>query len=102
MKVRILGAHNTESRQTRMMTVLVDDVIALDAGALTSSLSFRSQLKIKAVLITHPHYDHIRDVPAFSMNLFLRGRSFDLFGSAAVRDTLQAHFLNGQVYPDFF
>ncbi len=95
MKVRILGAHNTESRQTRMMTVLVDDVIALDAGALTSSLSFRSQLKIKAVLITHPHYDHLRDIPTLAMNFFLRERTFHLYASQAVRDTLLTHFLNG-------
>ncbi len=38
MRVRILGAHNLESKETALTCLLVDDVIALDAGALTSNL----------------------------------------------------------------
>jgi ribonuclease BN (tRNA processing enzyme) len=38
----------------------VDDVLALDAGGLTSSLALSEQLGLKAVLITHRHYDHVK------------------------------------------
>ena len=72
MKIKVLGAHNTESRSTRFMNLLVDNVLALDAGGITSSLSFRDQMRIKAVLLTHGHYDHIRDIPSLAMNFYLR------------------------------
>jgi ribonuclease BN (tRNA processing enzyme) len=102
MEIRVLGAHNTESKSTRMSGLLVDGVLALDAAALTSSLSPKAQLKLKAVLITHHHYDHIRDIPALGMNLFLSGRSIDIYSHEAVFGALKTHFLNGDIYPRFY
>ena len=40
MKIRILGAHNIESAKTGCTSFLIDDVLAVDAGALTRNLSF--------------------------------------------------------------
>ncbi len=73
MKVQFLGAHNCESLETRLVSLLVDDVLALEAGGLTSGLSFVAQLKLKGILLTHDHYDHIRDIPMLGMNLSLSG-----------------------------
>ncbi|UCH43884.1 MAG: MBL fold metallo-hydrolase [Dehalococcoidales bacterium] len=50
---------------------MVDNILALDAGAITSSLSLADQQKIQAILLTHQHYDHIRDIPTVAMNLYL-------------------------------
>ena len=71
MKIRFLGAHNTESSSSGLMCLLLDEVVALDAGSLTSKLSLKEQLSLKAVLLTHGHYDHIRDLPMLAMNCFL-------------------------------
>jgi ribonuclease BN (tRNA processing enzyme) len=101
MKIKILGAHNTESRNTRYTSLLVDDILVLDAGSLTSALSFRNQMKIKAVLLTHAHYDHMRDIPAFAMNLFLRRHSTDIYTHQTVYDKLNHYFLDGEIYPQF-
>ncbi len=101
MKIKVLGAHNTESGRTRYPCLLVDGILALDAGGLTSSLSFRDQIKIKALLLTHHHYDHIRDIPAFAMNLFLREKSVDLFTHQVAYDTLIKYLLDGEIYPNF-
>jgi ribonuclease BN (tRNA processing enzyme) len=83
------------------MCLLVDDIIALDAGCLTSSLSFQDQAKIKALFITHAHYDHIRDIPAFAMNLYLRQRSVNLYTHQAAYENLIRYFLNDVIYPNF-
>ena len=101
MKISVVGAHNTESRNSRYMTLLVDDVLALDAGGLTSSLTFEDQMKLKAVLITHQHYDHLRDIPALAMNFFLHSRQIDLYSHPAVFDALTRHLLNGLLYSEF-
>jgi len=101
MNITILGAHNTESKETGLVTLLIDDILAIDAGALTSSLSFDAQLKLKAILLSHQHYDHIRDIPAIGMNIFLRQKSLNVYGTQPVYQTLRAHFLNGAVYSNF-
>jgi ribonuclease BN (tRNA processing enzyme) len=102
MKIKVLGAHNSESRITRQTSLLIDSVLALDAGGLTSSLPFRDQLKIKAVLLTHAHYDHIRDIPALAMNLYLRRKAVSVYTHQDVFEKLKKHFLNGEVYAEFY
>jgi ribonuclease BN (tRNA processing enzyme) len=101
MKVRFLGAHNTESKLTRMTSLLIDDVLAIDAGGLTLSLSFEEQLGLKAVLLTHQHFDHIRDIPSLGMNFLLRQASIDVYSIRQVRRALADNLINGQLYPSF-
>ena len=102
MQITFLGAHNTESKKTRMTTLLVDDLLALDASAITSSLSFPEQRKIKVILVTHHHYDHIRDIPALAMNLYLSGGSIDIFAALPVLNAIKNYLLNDDMYPRFF
>jgi len=101
MKISFLGAHNTESRDTKLVSLLIDDNLALDAGGLTSSLSFSAQMKLRAVLITHQHYDHIKDIPLLGMNLFLNNASIDVYSIPSVYESLKNHFLNDGLYPKF-
>jgi ribonuclease BN (tRNA processing enzyme) len=101
MNIRFLGAHNIETSEHKLPGLLVDGVLALDAGSLTSTLSIEQQLKLKAVLLTHQHYDHMRDMPMFGMNLFLKGKNATVYGTIEVRDALTAHLMNGPLYPRF-
>jgi len=43
MELTILGAHNCESDKMKLTSLLIDRVIAIDAGGLTSSLSIEEQ-----------------------------------------------------------
>lgn len=101
MKIRILGAHNCESQNSKFITLLIDDTLAIDAGGLTSSLSFPAQQKLKAILLTHQHYDHIRDVPAIAMNFYLAGATINIYSTLPVYDALATHLLDGKLYPKF-
>jgi ribonuclease BN (tRNA processing enzyme) len=101
MKIKILGAHNTESKDTRFATLLIDDILVLDAGGLTSSLLFSAQQKLKAVLLTHQHYDHTRDIPALAMNLYLAGININVYTTLTVFNALVAHLFDGNLYPNF-
>ena len=101
MKIRFLGAHNCESPGSKLVSMLIDDVLAIDAGALTSSLSFAAQQRLKAILLTHHHYDHIRDIPMVAMNLFLRQSTVDVYSTSTTYDALVSHLSNDELYPDF-
>ena len=84
-----------------MISLLVDDVLAIDAGALTSSLSLEEQKKIRALLLTHQHYDHVSDVPALAMSLFLGGVTTRVYTIRETLDVLVRNLMNDQIYPDF-
>lgn len=102
MQVKVLGAHNCESRNWRLISLMIDDILALEAGSLTSSLSLPAQQKLKAILLTHRHFDHIRDIPAIAMNAFLSETTINVYSHRDVYDALATHILNDELYPDFF
>lgn len=102
MKVKILGAHNIASKETGCISLLIDDILAVDAGALASSLTFAEQQNLKAVLLTHQHYDHVRDIPALCMNYYLYENTIDVYSTQSVYDILSTHLLNDILYPDYF
>src|SRR3989304_90618 len=101
MKVKILGAHNVETKTTHCTNLLVDDVLALDAGALSSTLSSRRQLKLKALLLTHLHYDHLKDVPMLAMNFLMHRKTLNIYTTRSVFNVVMTHLMNDVLYPNF-
>jgi len=100
MNIRLLGVHSCESQDTKLTSLLIDDILVLDAGGLTSSLSFPAQQKLKAILLTHQHYDHIRDVPAIVFNFAMVNAAIDIYSILPVYESLTTHLLNGKLYPE--
>jgi len=101
MNIRILGAHSCESSTTSCVCFLIDDTLAVDAGCITSNLSIKDQKRLEAVLLTHQHYDHIRDIPALALNLARHGGHVSVYATDCVEDIIETHLLNGKVYPKF-
>ena len=99
MKIKVLGAHNAESKYTRLTSLLIDDILAVDAGNLTSDLSFSEQGKIKAILLSHGHYDHIRDIPAYAFSNACR--TTKILGTKPTLELLSSHLVDGKIYPNF-
>jgi Cft2 family RNA processing exonuclease len=99
MIIRFLGTHNAESKDTRLVSFLIDDVLAVDAGSLVSELTFPEQKRIKAILLSHGHYDHIRAVPAFAFNN--SDRTTKVLATAKTLEILSSHLIDGVVYPKF-
>jgi cAMP phosphodiesterase len=101
MEIKILGAHNVDSANTRLTSVLVDGVLAVDAGALTSSLTFAEQERVNSILLTHCHYDHTRDLPSIAINSTYVRKTIDVYAQASTLDALLTHVLNDVIYPNF-
>jgi len=81
------------------MSLLVDEELAIDAGSLASGLTFEEQARLSAVLLSHGHYDHVRDVPAVGLSLFSMGRHLSVLGESDVLNMLRSHWINGTTYP---
>ncbi len=102
MEIQILGAHMTETATSRFPSLLIDGTLALDAGGLSSSLSLSDQQKLKAILLTHYHYDHIKDIPTLGMNFYHFERTLDIYSIPPVFEMISSNLLADGIYPKFF
>jgi ribonuclease BN (tRNA processing enzyme) len=102
MRLKVLGAYGACDAEHNLTGYLIDDWFAVDAGTLTSKLSFIQQARIQGVFITHPHADHVRDLPHLIHNRFAQNApTLNIFASREVMDLLARHVFNGVVWPDF-
>ena len=97
---RVLGAHNMESKHTRMESHLIDGVLALDAGSITRALSFDERQGIRASILSHRHFDHVRDPPALGLALRNTGVTVDIYGIQDTIEFVTAKLLDGSLFPD--
>ncbi len=100
MQVRVLGAHNFHSKHTRSVSILIDGVLCIDAGSLSTGLTFEEQGRVKAVLLTHWHFDHIQGLPTFALAT-AGGVTTDVYAIAPVLEALSTHIINGVIFPTF-
>ena len=78
------------------------DLLAVDAGCLGFWNDPEDQMRVKHVLLTHAHADHIASLPLFLENVYDFGPDCPtLYGSRATLDALRAHVFNGVIWPDF-
>ena len=102
MKIRVLGCHGSEPRDRQATAFLVNDSVLLDAGTVTSVLTLEEQKKIRAVLITHSHLDHTKDILFLADNVIGENiTSIEVISIPEVLDILKCHLLNDKIWPDF-
>jgi len=100
--LRIIGCHGGETPRHRTSAFVVDDRVAIDAGSLTSGMELKAQCALEAVLVSHAHLDHVRDLATIADNR--NQNDAEPLIIAATRPTLAAlkkHFFNGLLWPDF-
>ena len=103
MEIRILGAHLAEAKGARLTSLLIDGVLAVDAGGLTSALSLPEQKKINAVLLTHHHFDHTRDLVTLAANFgYYWRKQLTVYGLQYTLDVVADCLLGGKMYANFF
>jgi len=102
VELRVIGCHGGETPKHRTCAFVVDDVLAIDAGSLTSGMEIAAQARLAAVVVSHAHLDHIRDLATLADNRCqLRAPTLEVAGTRATLDTLRRHFFNGVLWPDF-
>ena len=101
MEIQILGTHTTEAKGMRLASFLIDGVLALDAGGLTSSLSLSEQERVKAILLTHQHFDHVRDLVMLGANGAMFSAPVEVYALSQTLDIVNSCLLDGRMYVDF-
>ena len=100
MEIRIIGAHNCESPDTKLISLIVDNTLAIDAGSITSGLPFAAQRGLEAILLTHHHFDHVRDLATLGLNLYAQ-RTIELYALESVLDIVSSYLFSDKIYLDF-
>lgn len=102
MRVRVLGCHGGELPGCRTTCLLIDGHTAVDAGALTSTLTLDELTGVDDIFLTHSHFDHVKDVPLMADLLVGRRTTpVRVRGLPACTDTLLQNVFNNQLWPDF-
>lgn len=102
MQLRVVGCHGGETPKHRTCAFLLDERLAIDAGSLTSGLDLPLQYKLEAVLVSHSHLDHVRDLATIADNRAQYGcPPLEVVGTKATLDVLRTHFFNDLLWPDF-
>jgi ribonuclease BN (tRNA processing enzyme) len=103
MKVELLGSSIPATEAQFLVSFLVNDAVAIDAGSLGLLSDLAKQERVRHVFLTHEHIDHIASLPIFLENVYQPGPDcVELLGLADVLDFIHRDIFNGRVWPDFF
>lgn len=102
MRVELLNSSVPHSDLQFLVSFLVNEQVAIDAGSLGLLADIRRQQRVKHVFITHEHLDHVATLPIFLENVYEPGpQCVELLASREVLDFLHGDMFNGRMWPDF-
>jgi cAMP phosphodiesterase len=82
-----------------LTTYLINETLAIDAGAIAIGLSVEEQMRLRSIIITHAHLDHIFSLPLFITDLFDEIREpIKLYATASDLDAVNQHLFNHRVW----
>jgi cAMP phosphodiesterase len=90
------------SRRQHMLTIVINDRVAIDAGCLAFSCSDLQRRQVRDIVLTHTHLDHIAGLPLFIDDLFATLESpVCVHATREMIDTLESDIFNWRIYPRF-
>lgn len=85
-----------------LTSYLINETVGIDCGALGQYRTPADQSRIRHVLLSHTHIDHIGSLPVLVENAYEGKRDcMTVHGSPAVLDCLRRDIFNNRVWPDF-
>ena len=99
MKIEVLGCSGAEFPGHNPPGFLIDGKILLDAGTIGASLSENAQWKIRHIVVSHAHLDHIRGIPFLADNIIIKNKRHNVtvIGIAPVLKSLKNNLLNNKI-----
>ncbi|MBI3181305.1 MAG: 3',5'-cyclic-nucleotide phosphodiesterase [Myxococcales bacterium] len=102
MRLQVLGCHGGELPKYKTTCFLIDGVLALDAGALTGSLGLEQLCRVDDIIVSHSHFDHVKDLPLMAdLIVGRRDKPVTIHASRECARTLRTNMFNNSLWPDF-
>lgn len=102
MKLRVLGCSGGQVPGRNLSSYLINDSLLVDAGSATSTLSLKAQQKIRNILVTHVHLDHVMGLATIADNMYGNCEStINVWGINEVVSGLKSSLFNDTIWPDF-
>lgn len=102
MDLLVVGCHGGETPRHRASAFIVDERLAIDAGSITRGLELSAQAKLQAVLVSHAHLDHIRDLATLADNRCqMQCAPLVVASTRPTLEVIQKHFFNDKLWPNF-
>lgn len=90
------------SLRQHLSCFIVDDSVAIDAGSLAMATSLVQKSRVRDVILTHAHLDHIAGLPLFIDDLFANlTEPLCVYAASEVIEVLERDIFNWSVYPRF-
>jgi cAMP phosphodiesterase len=88
--------------EQRLTCFLIDDCVAVDAGSIAIALTNEQRSKVRDIIVTHPHMDHIASLPIFIDDLYPSLKEpMRVHATPEVIELLERDVFNWNLYPRF-
>jgi ribonuclease BN (tRNA processing enzyme) len=102
VRVTLLPAAGHGPGPQFLTSFLLNDTVAVDAGTLGVYRGAAEQARVRHVLLSHSHMDHLATLPIFLDTVYQGGPDcVTVHGSDDVLDCLRRDVFNDRVWPDF-
>jgi ribonuclease BN (tRNA processing enzyme) len=106
VKTQLLPSNiDSEGRATpeqHLTCFVIDDCVAVDAGSIAIALTADQRYKVRDIIITHSHMDHIATLPLFVDDLYSTLKEpIRIHATQEIIDALERDVFNWNVYPRF-
>ncbi|HEX3251423.1 MAG TPA: 3',5'-cyclic-nucleotide phosphodiesterase [Pyrinomonadaceae bacterium] len=106
MRIQLLpstfDAQGVANQEQRLTCFLIDDCVAVDAGSIAIALTNEQRSKVKDIIVTHPHMDHVASLPIFIDDLYPSlQQPMRIYATPEVIQLLERDIFNWNLYPRF-
>jgi cAMP phosphodiesterase len=102
VRVTLLPASVPRPGRQFLTSYLLNDRVAVDAGSVGLFGGAAEQARVRHVLLTHSHLDHLALLPIFLDTVYQGGTDcVTVHGSETVIDCLRRDVFNDRIWPDF-
>ena len=74
MRIKLLpstfDAQGVATLEQRLTCFVIDDCVAIDAGSIAIALNSEQRSRVRDIIVTHPHMDHVASLPIFIDDLY--------------------------------
>lgn len=106
MRIQLLpstiDADGRASARQHLLSFVINDDLAIDAGSLAFSCTDEQRSKIRDIILTHTHLDHIAGLPMFIDDLFATlEEPVRIHATPEMIEILERDIFNWAIYPRF-